>query len=376
MNKTIMGDKINFNRKLCFALILALIMSLAPFSAGPVDADIEEPPISLIKINFKGMGGTVSPQSISVTPGGIYGKLPVPNKKYYQFKGWFTDEYYTEEITSGAIVTTASGVTVKTLYARWEGNEYKITLDPCRAKLTRTTFIVNYGEDFGKLPTPKRTGLKFMGWYTKKSGGKHIFSDARVSITKDTALYAKWAPIWYLQTDKRWKKKWYRVRRENSTIGGAGCGPTAMSMVVASIKNPNITPVHACKWSKKKKYKAYLSGTKDGFFKAYGKKNGIKVKQTYYGDLRYRKKSVAKKYHAQAKNAVENGNWVIVLAGKGKWTRGSGHFILWYKTEGDYAYIRDSNSKESGRAKAKVSTLQNQAKRYWIISVPSSKRVN
>lgn len=43
----------------------------------------------------------------------------------------------------------------------------------------------------GKTNTPKRTGYKFMGWFTKKSGGKKY--TASTIIKKDTNLYAQWA---------------------------------------------------------------------------------------------------------------------------------------------------------------------------------------
>lgn len=353
-----------------------MVVSLVYFAADPVFANSDNDGAGDIveyKITLNSMGGSVSPLSITVVSGDAFGDLPVPVKENCDFKGWYTDPYEGEEITSGAIVMPP---VPETLYARWANREFKVTLDPARADLEQTEYTAVYGSDFSFLPLPERKGLVFMGWYTKKSGGKRVNSYSKVNLTGDITLYAKWAPVWYLQTDKKWSKRWYRVRRENSTIGNAGCGPTTMAMVVASLKNTKVTPVNACKWSKKKRYKAYLSGTKDGFFKAYGKKYKIKVKQTSYGDLRYTKKKKAKKYHNQAKKAVKNGNWVIVLAGKGKWTRGSGHFILWYKTEGEYAMIRDSNSKNSGRAKAKVSTLQKQVKRYWIITVPKDKKVN
>lgn len=347
--------------------------SITYLSEEPSEEPKEEEDPKTFEVKLNGMGVYVPISYINVTVGGIYSDLPELTRDNYSFLGWFTDPYGGEKIENGDAVEE---LVPYTLYAHWIGNEYTVYLDPSKGTISQNQIKVNYGNDYSMLPKPSRKGLEFMGWYTAKSGGKLVNLYDTVKLTNDTTLYAKWAPKWYLQTDKKWKNKWYRVRRESSTIGNAGCGPTTMAMVVASLKNEKVTPVTACKWSRSKGYKAYLSGTKDGFFKKYGKKYGITVKQTYYGDLRYTKKSRAKKYHNAAKNAVKKGNWVIVLAGKGNWTRGSGHFILWYKTEGDYAYIRDSNSTSSKRAKAKVSTLQKQAKRYWIISVPSSKKVN
>lgn len=380
MLKMTTDNGFKLNRAICLTLIIVLILGLfsgfTNISFAENDNPVDEPdPIeeTEYKILLNSMGGAVPFYSIKVTSGGAFGELPVPSRENYTFKGWYTGPYDGVEVKEGDPVEEK---VPRYLYARWIGNEVTLTLDPAKAKLDQTEYIVNYGGFYDVLPTPTRKGLVFMGWYTSKIGGKQVNAYDQVTLTNDITLYAKWAPTWYLQTDKKWSRKWYRVRRENSTIGSAGCGPTTMAMVVSSLKNTNVTPVTACKWSRKKGYKAYLSGTKDGFFKSYGKKYGIKVKRTNGGNLRYAKKKTANKYHKQAKKAVQNGNWVIVLAGKGNWTRGSGHFILWYKTEGDYAYIRDSNSTKAGRAKAKVSTLQKQAKRYWIITVPKDKKVS
>ena len=378
------------SRFICLLVILSLCLSIIPVNAGYAYADttmdaedtenneydegvVDQEPEPEYTIFLDPMKGKITSTSITVTAGGIYNNLPIPTRKNYEFKGWYTKKTTGSLISEGGIV--ASSVP-SVLYARWEGKEYTVTLDPQRATLKSQIRKVNYGEKYSSFPTIKRKGLVFQGWYTKKTGGTEVEATDTVKITKNQKLYAKWAPTWYLQYDKKWRKKWYRVKKESSTIGNAGCGPTTMSMVISSIKNTKVTPAVACKWSRSKGYKAYLSGTKDGYFKAHGKKYGIKVKQNYYGDLRYAKKSTANKYHNQAQKAIKDGNWVIVLAGHGKWTKGSGHFILWYKTEGNYAYIRDSNSEESGRAKAKVSTLLKQAKRYWIVSVPKSKKVN
>jgi uncharacterized repeat protein (TIGR02543 family) len=51
---------------------------------------------------------------------------------------------------------------------------------------------VTYAKKYGKLPTPKRSGYKFKGWYTKKSGGKKVTAKSKVAILKTTTLYARW----------------------------------------------------------------------------------------------------------------------------------------------------------------------------------------
>ncbi len=51
---------------------------------------------------------------------------------------------------------------------------------------------VAFKDYYGTLPEPKRTGYYFNGWYTAKSGGKHITSASIMSKTKNHSLYAHW----------------------------------------------------------------------------------------------------------------------------------------------------------------------------------------
>ena len=74
-------------------------------------------------------------------------------------------------------------------------------------------------------------------------------------------------PVSYLQTDPRWKNKPYRVKGENATIGGSGCGPTAAAMLIETITGKKFTPEDACNWSMAHGYKALGNGTYYGYFK-------------------------------------------------------------------------------------------------------------
>ena len=54
-----------------------------------------------------------------------------------------------------------------------------------------TTRYVASGKAVGTLPKPTRTGYRFKGWYTKKSGGSKI--SAKTKIKKSVTYYAHWA---------------------------------------------------------------------------------------------------------------------------------------------------------------------------------------
>ena len=51
---------------------------------------------------------------------------------------------------------------------------------------------VNYGEAYGTLGTPIRTGYTFNGWYTSSSGGNLVTSSTIVSNEESHTLYAHW----------------------------------------------------------------------------------------------------------------------------------------------------------------------------------------
>jgi uncharacterized repeat protein (TIGR02543 family) len=56
---------------------------------------------------------------------------------------------------------------------------------------SRSKFVTS-GSKYGKLPSPKRKGYKFTGWYTKKKGGARIRGAATVKTKKPQTLYAHW----------------------------------------------------------------------------------------------------------------------------------------------------------------------------------------
>lgn len=52
---------------------------------------------------------------------------------------------------------------------------------------------ISYGTQVGNLPSPKKKGYAFLGWYTEKSGGSAITS--ATTIKGNTTYYAHWAKI-------------------------------------------------------------------------------------------------------------------------------------------------------------------------------------
>ena len=77
------------------------------------------------------------------------------------------------------------------MYAKWTANTYKITFNVNEGEeLENNTKNVVYAEKYGELPTPKRAGYTFLGWYN--SVLERITAESVVSITSDSILTAKW----------------------------------------------------------------------------------------------------------------------------------------------------------------------------------------
>ena len=173
-------------------------------------------------------------------------------------------------------------------------------------------------------------------------------------------------PVSYLQTDSRWKNVSYSVKGESTTIGRAGCGTTCAAMVVATLKDKNVTPVEASKFSIDNNYKQKGGGTYANFYPAYFKKYGINCEILW---------SSAEAQDKKVTQALKDGNWVIASMGKGLWTNG-GHYILAYGTDGTNVFVNDPASTKESRTKAKLSQFLKESKYYIIVEVPASLKVD
>ena len=72
-----------------------------------------------------------------------------------------------------------------------------ITFDANGGELNQTTKTVYYGQRYGELPLPTRTGYAFDGWYTAPSGGSKVTADTAVAIVANQTLYARWTANGY-----------------------------------------------------------------------------------------------------------------------------------------------------------------------------------
>ena len=152
-------------------------------------------------ITFDSNGGdTPNPAYKAVEFNTAYGSLAISNREGYTFDGWCSGVGGTGEvILSTTILDTAA---IKTLYARWIANLYKVTFDvqggdsavPADKEIT-------YDSTYGTLPTVEREGYSFDGWWNEPEGaGIQITSSAQVTVTCNQIVYAKWTANTYTIT--------------------------------------------------------------------------------------------------------------------------------------------------------------------------------
>lgn len=184
----------------------------------------------LTTVTFDANGGIVNPSTKSVCPGKGYGVLPTPQRDGYTFAGWFTEPTGGTRIESTTIGTNSIG---HTLYAHW--NAIPVTPTPTTpatsskiklvfnknggTKLSKTSKTITYHKKVGTLPTVQRKNYKFLGWYTKKSGGTKVTTSTICKFQKATTLYAHWEKVTVKQTSLKISKsnskniylKWSKV---------------------------------------------------------------------------------------------------------------------------------------------------------------------
>lgn len=148
--------------------------------------------LSRFKLNFNANGGKVSKQYKNISFGKTYGTLPKPSRKGYNFKGWYSKKKGGSKVSKSTKVKSSGN---RTIYARWTVKKIKIKFNGNGGKVSKKSKTISYGKKYGSLPTPKRSGYKFKGWYSSKSGGVKYTKSSAMKYTKSKTLYARWAKI-------------------------------------------------------------------------------------------------------------------------------------------------------------------------------------
>ena len=82
------------------------------------------------------------------------------------FAGWkdSSGNSYSNGQSISTLVSTDGGTI--TLTAQWSANTYTLTFNANGGSVSTSSKSITYGVSYGTLPTPTRSGYKFIGWYT------------------------------------------------------------------------------------------------------------------------------------------------------------------------------------------------------------------
>ncbi|MDR0831850.1 MAG: InlB B-repeat-containing protein [Bacillales bacterium] len=115
-----------------------------------------------------------------------------PIKTGYTFAGWYNNPSLTDTFISIPAQTT-SNVAV---YAKWVANEYNVTLIYNNELIENTEIVVTFGNLYGELPIPTKSGFTFGGWYKAFDfSGSEVKNSTIVSTAANHTLYALWLNI-------------------------------------------------------------------------------------------------------------------------------------------------------------------------------------
>ena len=153
------------------------------------------------KVTFNNEGVTTV---VDVQAGKLVVEPIEPEKEGYTFEGW----YY-----NGTKFNFTTGITSDmTLIARWTeetAKKWVVTFDTAGGNHIEKLNVVD-GEKIEEVPTPKKEGYKFLGWYYNEKE-----YDFDTKVTKDITLLAKWEKV---ETKEEVKVTKYTVKFE--TDGG------------------------------------------------------------------------------------------------------------------------------------------------------------
>lgn len=126
---------------------------------------------------------------------------------------------------------------------------------------------------------------------------------------------------------------WFYSRYGDSTVAKAGCGPTALAMVVSSLTEGYIEPPELSQWAFENGYKLKGGGSYTSLMTKGAEYFGLRVTTGINGA-------------ADLCNKLQQGKIGIALMGKGTFTNGGHYIVLRGITEDGKILVSDPNSPE------------------------------
>ena len=135
-------------------------------------------------ITYEVNGGSINNKTKEVTYDSKYGTLEIPSKKGYSFKGWYKDNGFIDIVDEDTIVSDDKD---HTLYAKWEINSYKLTIND---GINTNEYTLKYNDE-KEIVIPERKGYSFVRWNitgTDSTINNNVFKMG----TEDSTLVAEW----------------------------------------------------------------------------------------------------------------------------------------------------------------------------------------
>jgi uncharacterized repeat protein (TIGR02543 family) len=107
-----------------------------------------------------------------------------------------------------------------------------LTFDPNGGEVPTAEKLIYYGQPYGELPTPIRTGYAFAGWYTEADGGTKVTSDTVVTVLANQVLFAHWEAKAYNVSWNTGTGYTISVNRTSSPYANASTGALGNGAVV------------------------------------------------------------------------------------------------------------------------------------------------
>lgn len=166
----------------------------------------------------------------------------------------------------------------------------------------------------------------------------------------------------FKQGAKPWGPKMYSNHNDpKQTMANSGCGPTAVSDIVYTLRDNTIDPYVIAQQSVAWGDRSYNNGTDWTLFKPH---------VANYYDF---PKCIQTKTLATMKACLDAGGYVVCSMGPGYWTTG-GHFITAWKYDNTYIYANDPAS--STRKKQKTAQFHKECKQYFCYYPQKSVKVD
>lgn len=163
--------------------------------------------------------------------------------------------------------------------------------------------------------------------------------------------------VYFNQLDKDYADKPYGT----DNIGGYGCGPTAMAIVVSSLTDKTVNPVAMSQWAYENGYWCKGSGSYHSLIPGAAKAWGLPVEGCGTSDSQ------------KIVNALSNGKLVVAIMSKGHFTK-SGHFIVLRGVKDGKILVADPASRYRSEQQWDLSIILDEASSraaargpFWII---------